>query len=184
VRRQQKIGTALRLTPQLRQELKSPLGTLLRGSPEETMQRLKRLIKVKKPSPIISVGDVVSQNMTNSGIPVQIAIVDNKVMRERIKPAQVKAELTLKVKNPPGILTPEAWATIQKALKQKKFTKVLVDGEEDLLTLIAVLEAPENTIVVYGQPNEGVVAVKVTEKTKERVRQVINAMEPISEKLK
>jgi len=183
-RRQHKIERALRLTPQLRQELKSPLGTLLRGSPDEAMQRLKQLIREEKPSVTISVGDVVSQNMTKSSIPVQVAIVDNKVMRERITPTQVRAERTLNVRNPPGTITREAWTTILRALKLKQSTKVLVEGEEDLLTLAAVLQAPDNALVVYGQPDEGVVAVRVTEQTRERVRRVIEAMEPVSEKLK
>jgi len=148
------------------------------------MQRLKQLIKEEKPSVIISVGDVVSQNMTKSGIPLQVAIVDDKVMREKIPPIQVKAELALKVRNPPGTLMPKAWAIIQKALKRKEPTRILVDGEEDLLTLIAVLQAPNNTLVVYGQPNEGVVAVKVTEQARKKVRRVVEAMKPLSEKLK
>ena len=148
------------------------------------MKRLKQLITKEKPSVIISVGDVVSQNMTKSSIPIQVTIVDNKVMRQKIAPIKLKAERTLNVKNPSGTLTPRAWTTIHKALKRKQSTRVLVDGEEDLLTLIAVLQASDNALVVYGQPNEGVVAVKVTERTKERVRQIINAMEPVSEKLK
>ena len=56
--------------------------------------------------------------------------------------------------------------------------QVLVEGEEDLLTLVAVLEAPEGSLVVYGQPHDGVVAVKADKKTKERVQQVVEAMEP------
>jgi len=148
------------------------------------MQRLKQLISEEKPSVIISVGDVVSQNMTKSNIPIKVAIVDSKVMREKITPIKVKAEVTLRVKNPPATLTPEAWTTIQKALEREESTKVLVDGEEDLLTLVAVLQAPENALVVYGQPNEGVVAVKATRQMKGRVRRIIDAMEPVSEKLK
>lgn len=148
------------------------------------MQRLKQLISEEKPSLIIAVGDVVSQDMTKNSVPIQVAIVDNKVMREKITPILVKATLTMSVRNPPGTLTPEAWITMQKALNQKQPTRVLVDGEEDLLTLIAVLQAPKNALVVYGQPNEGVVAIKITEQTRKRVRRIIDAMEPVSEKLK
>jgi len=148
------------------------------------MRRLKQLIREEKPSLIISVGDVVSKNMRRSSIPVKVVIVDSKVMREKITPMRVKAERTLNVKNPAGTLTPEAWTTIQRALKQEQSTRVLVDGEEDLLTLVAVSQASDGALVVYGQPNEGVVAVRVTEQTRERVRRIIDAMEPVSEKLK
>jgi len=172
------------LPPELRQELKNPLGQLITGSPKETMTKLKQLIKEEKPPKIISVGDVVSKNMTEHHIPTHTMIVDNKVARETIKPIKVKAETTLHVKNPAGTLTPETWTTIKEALKQKRPIRVLVDGEEDLLTLVAVSLAPENTLVVYGQPNEGVVAVKVTMETRRRVQLVIDAMQPVVEKSK
>ena len=148
------------------------------------MTKLKQLIKEKQPFKIISVGDVVSKNMNEHHIPIHIIIVDNKVMRETIKPIKVKAEKTLHIKNPAGTLTPETWTTIQEALKQNQPTRILVDGEEDLLTLVAVQEAPENTLVVYGQPNQGVVAVKVTMKMKQKVQSIINAMQPVVEKSK
>jgi len=111
-------------------------------------------------------------------------IVDNRVLRERIKPIRAKAEATLQVKNPSGTLTREAWTTLQEALKQDRPTRVLVDGEEDLFTLVAVSQAPENTLVVYGQPNQGVVAVKVTEDMRRKVQQTIDAMQPAVEKSK
>lgn len=148
------------------------------------MTKLKQLIKEEKPSKIISVGDVVSKNMTEHNIPTYTIIVDNKVMRETIKPIKVKAEKTLHIKNTAGTLTPETWTTMQEALKQTQPTRILVDGEEDLLTLVAVQEAPENTLVVYGQPNQGVVAVKVTMKMKQKVQSIINAMQPVVEKSK
>jgi len=157
---------------------------LITGSPKETMTKLKQIIKEEKPSKIISVGDIVSKNMTEHHIPIHTIIVDNKVAREIIKPIKVKAEKTLHVKNPAGTLTPETWTTIQEALKQDQPTQVLVDGEEDLLTLVAVHQAPKNTLVVYGQPNQGVVVVKVTMETKRKVQSIIDAMQPIVEKSK
>jgi len=46
-----------------------------------------------------------------------------------------------------------------------------------LLTLAAVLYAPENSFVVYGQPLEGIVVVKVTEQKKKEITEVLKAME-------
>jgi len=189
-RRLQKIKKIKTLTQtlilphELRQQLKKPLGQLITGSPKETMTKLKQLIKEEKPSKIISVGDVVSKNMNEHNILTHTIIVDNRVSRKTIKPIKVKAKRTLHIKNPPGTLTPETWTTIQKALKQDQPTRVLVNGEEDLLTLVAVSQAPENTLVVYGQPNQGVVAVKVTEDMKRKVQSVIDAMQPVVEKSK
>jgi len=169
-----------RLTPTLRKQLKSPLGLLIEGTPEKTMKKLGELVEREKPSKIISVGDIVSENMTKHGIFPQVMIIDNRVMREPIAPILLQANQTLHLKNPPGTLTDQAWSIIQEALRQVQQTKVVVDGEEDLLTLVAVLCAPENSLVVYGQPNEGIVVMRVMEQTKEMIRRMVEAMEAFS----
>ncbi len=164
----------------MREKLKAPLGLLLKGSFDETMKKLAELIKMERPSNIISVGDTVSDNMIKHGISTHVLIVDNKVMRDPIQSIVVDADKTLYLKNPPGTLTEEAWIVTRKALDGKGRTKVLVDGEEDLLTLVAVLLAPENSFVVYGQPHEGIVVVKVTERKREKVQSIVDAMEQSS----
>jgi len=141
------------------------------------MKRLKDFIEKEKPSLIISVGDVVSRNMIEYGVPLNILIVDNKVMRKPIQPITVDVDQTLHARNPPGAITDEAWAAIRTAVEQKGQTRVMIEGEEDLLTLAVVLAAPENALVVYGQPHVGIVAVKVTEETKKRMRQFVDSME-------
>ena len=144
------------------------------------MKRLKELIDKEKPSVVISVGDVVSRNMIEYGISLNVLIVDNKVMRKPIQPITVDADQTLYAKNPPGTITDEAWAAIRSAIEQKGQTRVMIEGEEDLLTLAVVLSAPEGALVVYGQPHVGIVVVKVTEETKERMRRIVDAMEESS----
>jgi len=172
------------LTPTLRRKLKSPLGLLIQGSFTQTVKRLKELIDEEKPSMIISVGDVVSNNLMKTGIQPNVLIVDNKVMRRKIKPIHAQADQTLYLKNLPGTLTNEAWTIVERALEKKGVTRVLIDGEEDLLTLVAVLCAPENSLVVYGQPKKGIVAVRVTKRNKEHVRRIVDAMEHSNERLK
>lgn len=167
----------LRLTSSLRRKLKAPLGLLIKGSFEETMRELKKIIEKEKPPKIVAVGDVVSSNMIKHGIYPQVFIVDNRVMREPIAPIQVNANETIYVKNPAGTLTEEARDGVQKALnKEEHLIKVMVDGEEDLLTLAAVVYAPENSLVIYGQPHEGVVVVMTTREKKDEVRKIIEAM--------
>jgi hypothetical protein len=46
---------------------------------------------------------------------------------------------------------------------------VLIEGEEDLTALAFVLSAGENDLVVYGQPDEGVVVVRPDAKLKKRI---------------
>ena len=168
------------LTDELRKELKNPQGLLIEGPFEETMEKLKKLIVKEKPSTIISVGDIVSIQMIKHGIALNILIVDNKTMRKPIQPITVDVDQTLYAKNPPGAITDEAWDAIKLAIEQKGRTKVIVDGEEDLLTVVTVLSAPEDALVVYGQPHKGVVVVKVTEETREKMHRIMDAMEESS----
>ncbi|MGB9778092.1 MAG: GTP-dependent dephospho-CoA kinase family protein [Candidatus Bathyarchaeales archaeon] len=165
------------LTPELRIKLKKPLGTLIRGSYTETMKKLLEGINEEKPSTIISVGDTVSKNIAENHVTPQLAIVDNRVMRRSIQPIQTSAEKIIHVKNPPGTITEEAVTAIQTALKSHCHVKIIVDGEEDLLTLIAVLYAPENAFVVYGQPYEGIVIVKATPEKKAEISEILKTME-------
>ena len=153
---------------------------MIDGPFEETMKRLKELVEKEKPSAIISVGDIVSRNMIEYGVSLDVLIVDNKVMRKPIQPITVNADQTLYAKNPPGTVTDEAWTAIRSAIEQKGKTRVMIDGEEDLLTLVAVLSAPEDALVVYGQPHVGIVVVKVTEETREKMHRIVDTMEESS----
>jgi hypothetical protein len=164
---------------ELRRELKNPLGTLIKGSPKDTMRELTAAIQREKPVLVISVGDEVSRNMLKYGIKPNVMIVDNKVMREETKPIETTGFDVVKVRNPAGTMTPEAWRAIKEAFRKKRPTRILVDGEEDLLTLAVIMEAPEKALVVYGQPREGIVVTKANRDTKQRVGQIVRAMQPL-----
>lgn len=169
-----------RLTPELRRKLKEPIGVLIRGSFSKTMKKIKNMIEEEKPPKIISVGDTVSENLTKICSFPQLSIVDNRVMRRNIKPVTLATDETFMARNPPGTITDEAITTIRNALKSNRRIKIVVDGEEDLLTLITVLYAPENSLVMYGQPREGVVVVKVTREKKAEVEEILKMMENVS----
>jgi len=164
------------LTPQLRAKLKDPLGMLIRGSYAETMNAFKNIVEKENPTSIISVGDTVSKNLAESSITPNLAIVDNRAMRRNIQPVQLKAEKTAHIRNPAGTITEEAIIAIKEALSDNYYVKLVVDGEEDLLTLIAVSYAPENSFVIYGQPYEGIVVIKVTPEKKEEIAEILKAM--------
>jgi uncharacterized protein (UPF0218 family) len=71
-----------RITPALRIKLKEPFGTLIKGTPEQTMAKMKQLVLERHPPRIVSVGDVVSRNLHEVGIHPQLTIIDN-VSRSR-----------------------------------------------------------------------------------------------------
>jgi hypothetical protein len=167
------------LTPELRVKLKEPLGMLIRGSFVETISRLEVLIKEEKPPCVISVGDSVSRNLGKTQVRPKLSIVDNLAMRKAIQPLSLAAEKIIRVRNPQATITDEAINAIQDSLKCDSSVNIIVDGEEDLLALIAVLYAPENAFVVYGQPYEGIVVVKATATKKEEVAAILKAMESV-----
>jgi len=170
------MGVVYAVTPELREKFKEPFGLLLRGTFSETMKQLSSVVKKEKPSRIVSVGDRVSRNLHEHGISPQLSITDNKSLRRRVEPATFQAKKVFHVKNPQGTITEEAIAAVREALRGEEEVHVIVDGEEDLLTLIAVLYAPENTFVLYGQPYEGVVVVKVTAEKKAEAEKFLEAM--------
>ena len=146
---------AYTLTPELRIKLKEPFGSLIQGTPEETMGKLKEIVKEEKPPKIVSVGDIVSRNLHKHNIHPQLTIIDNISLRDQPMPKEETAEKTVHANNPQGTITQEAMLAIKEALEGNEHIHIVVKGEEDLLTLIAVLYAPENAFVVYGQPYSG-----------------------------
>lgn len=168
---------AYRITPELSVKLKEPFGELIQGPFDETIRKIRQAIAEEKPPLVISVGDTVSRNLYAQNIQPQIAIVDFKCMRRKIEPYQTAAKKTLYAKNPQGTITNQAIEAVKKALETKESAQIIVDGEEDLLTLIAVLYAPEKSLVVYGQPHEGIVIVRVTPEKKFEASKFLKAME-------
>jgi uncharacterized protein (UPF0218 family) len=99
-------------------------------------------------------------------------------MRKKIKPRTFAAKL-FHVKNPQGTITEEAITAIKEALESDDRVHIIADGEEDLLTLVAVLYSPENSLVVYGQPHKGIVVVKVTSEKKAEAAEILKAMKAV-----
>jgi uncharacterized protein (UPF0218 family) len=172
------MTVAYTITPELRTKLKEPFGTLICGSYKETMGKMKEYISKENSPLLISVGDIVSINLHVHNIQPQLTIIDNKSLRTQVVAARAQAEETVHVNNPQGTITQEAISAVKAALEKNEHTHIVVNGEEDLLALIAVLYAPENAVVVYGQPHEGIVVVKVTSDRKEQAKQFLNAMKP------
>jgi uncharacterized protein (UPF0218 family) len=136
------------------------------------------LVEKEKPSRIISVGDVVSHNLHEYGIDPQLTIIDNISLRDQVMPQEAAVEKMVHVENPQGTITREAVSAIKDALDSIEHTHIVVEGEEDLLVLVAVLYAPQKAFVVYGQPHCGIVVVRVSSEKKAQVKGFLNEMKP------
>ena len=165
----------LRLPEDLRGKLKAPMGELILGPPESSIARLKQIVRSANPSRIICVGDFVSKLVAESSIPVDLSIIDNRVMREETRGSRVKAKNKFWASNPAGTIQMSAWAAVSEAM-EKPESVLIVRGEEDLLALAAIALAPQGALVVYGQPCEGMVAVRVDRAKKSEVKVIVSQM--------
>jgi hypothetical protein len=74
------------------------------------------------------------------------------------------------VENPAGELSESILRALTEAIDAPGPQVLDVDGEEDLVTLPAVVAAPDGASVVYGQPDVGMVCIRVTPESRETMR--------------
>ena len=153
----------------IRKKLKSPLGALIERPDEEELKRLAK-------EPFATVGDKVTESFCSLGLKPKLEIVDGREMREKRPPPDGCYQLLVRVRNPPGRITAEALKAVKEALKTDIRVRILVEGEEDLLTLPCILYAPDGMRVFYGQPGVGIVYVDVGRESREKIRKIMEEM--------
>jgi uncharacterized protein (UPF0218 family) len=131
--------------------------------------------------PVVAIGDVVTYHLVEAGRIPDVAAVDRRTERAAVDP-DVAAVLDgfdpdAVVPNEAGTLSAELVAALVEALAAPDPWLLLVEGEEDLAALPAVLAAPDGAVVVYGQPGEGMVRVDVTPERRERVRSLVGKLD-------
>ena len=158
----------------LREELKTPLGELVKDSNPDKEQIIKKIYSEKI---VVTVGDATSELLIKMGLVPFLQIVDGKEKRhERDLPINDSVITTINCKNPAGEITQQSMDTIKKSLNSKPPIRIIVDGEEDLLVMPVCLFAPENCVVMYGQPDEGLVIVEITSQIRQKVQNIVNSM--------
>ena len=164
----------MQLPDDLRDQLKNPLGNLVS---DNDPNKENILTKFGSEPNVITVGHRTTENMINLGIMPQIQIIDGLEKRnQRLVPVDDTINTNLSCKNPPGEITEESTQVIQKAFSCESPVRITVDGEEDLLVLSVCMSAPENSVVMYGQPNEGLVIVHITPEIRAKVQKILDAM--------
>jgi hypothetical protein len=161
------------LPDNLRDKLKKPLGILLKDSDVTKENVLKN---IPTGSFVISVGDATTEKLIKYGIVPSLQIIDGveKRIKRDIPSGNVKTMLNCN--NPPAEITIESVKTIKKAFQSTKPVRIAVTGEEDLLVLPVVVYAPENSVVLYGQPNEGLVIVPINAEIRNKAQSVMDSM--------
>lgn len=151
---------------------------IVRGSePEETMREtLKRLKDCGK---LIAVGDLVCYSLIANNVTPDICVVDGKTKRTCRVPEINEKQFSkiLESWNPPGHITYAAIKTLKKAvaaLENNEKILIKISGEEDLLALPLIMNAPDGSCVIVGMPDTGVGYMRVDKKVKERMKEIVS----------
>ncbi|QSX00325.2 GTP-dependent dephospho-CoA kinase family protein [Haloterrigena alkaliphila] len=164
------------LPDDLRHELKEPMGPI-----ETDADRLLADVD----GPLIAVGDVVTYHFLTAGRPPDVALVDERTKRSAVD-EEIRAAVTeathLEAVNPPAEISQAVVEALLEGLARDEPTTILVEGEEDLVALPAIVAAPEGASVVYGQPDEGMVHVKVTDDHRAAMRDLLDRFEGDTER--
>jgi len=161
----------------MRETLATPLHEPVnKGSYLTTAKLILKAIGRKKPVISIAVGDIVNKTLREVGYVPDISIIDLKTERQYVqKPLHFPD--AHKVANPAGSIHYRAVQAIQNAidsfLKSSQRQTIIIDGEEDLLALPAVLLSPLESVVLYGQRDQGVVMLKINESMKLHVHNLL-----------
>jgi len=160
----------------MREDLKTPLGELIRGDVSDNVVVLREMLEEKKPPCFATVGDFVTFYIMESGLDPDLAVVDHRVMRQDVEPFKFRRE-KVTVSNPAGTIKAEAHRVLWDAITLKKRLGVVVEGEEDLLVLPLMAMMPIGSVIVYGQPREGMVVVTLTEERRRWAKDFMAEME-------
>ena len=169
----------LLLPDELRSVLKEPLGKLCRGDGLDCVRAMEK--DLKRAHKLVAVGDMTAYYLLKAGISPDLMIVDNKTKRMQVSDRVMdkldhKGYKTVPVQNPAATLSSDLMDLIQESMQGQEKIKIIVEGEEDLATLPAILYSPLGSAVVYGQPNEGSVLVDVTAEKKLHIKELMKSM--------
>lgn len=164
----------MRLPENLREQLKTPLGALLL---EKDATKENVLKQIPSDAIIITVGDATTEKMLNFGIIPSLQIVDAQEKRsKRELPATSQIKTNISCDNPAGEITEQSIEKIKSAFKSLPPVRIIINGEEDLLVIPVCVYAPEKSVVMYGQPNEGLVIVQINAEIRNKAQSLLDSM--------
>ena len=170
------------IPPEVLAELKKPLGKLIPNNDISKNKIKKELLAIKHK--IITVGDRSTERLVSFDIYPNLAVIDgverrqekNTILDDRMTELEAKNLTKISCINPAGTITKDAFNKIRYALTGEKDVILQVIGEEDLLTLPACYFAPNDSLVCYGQPLEGLVLIRVNEAMKRKAKELMKSI--------
>ena len=163
------------LPDDIRGLLKEPIGRLVNE---------EKLLEILEEEFVISIGDQVTYTLLKNNIKPIFCVVDYKTRRgkfplEFVNIIKAYGDEVIEVENPQGTITDELWDAVQEAFElacEGIATRIEVDGEEDLASLVVIYMAPPDVTIIYGLPDKGVLVVKPTQDNKNKVQEVFDKM--------
>jgi len=151
----------------LRDELQKPLNEIYKDT--------KDILPILDNKIIISVGDIITSELKKLDINPAVSIIDFKTRRHELPIHEIKN--STKAKNAQGTINFAAVESFSNALNTyfqiKESQTIIVEGEEDLLALPAILLAPIGSIVLYGQFDQGIIINEIDETIKTKILKLL-----------
>lgn len=169
-----------------RRYFRRPIGTLFKAPlhlSEPFMKNLDNIIHRTYTPMVITVGDIITNAFIQLKLPFSLCVVDNRSRRINLPPAFNAGLNSAGInqdhgKNNAGTISSDVVRILEKniasVLNNNKKSVIKIEGEEDLLALPLVLLAPLESVILYGQPDRGVVLTRVTEIKKSEVKTLLN----------
>jgi uncharacterized protein (UPF0218 family)/phosphopantetheine adenylyltransferase len=155
--------------------LKTPKGEVFATKDGPPARRVVSKIYEDSPKCVIAVGDVTASTVLKEGYTPEVMIVDGITKRGPFE-EEFMAERIYKIFNPAAVIYPEAWSVIDTAIQDDYYSLIIVEGEEDLMGFPAVLLAPDDAVVIYGQPDVGIVWIPVNKENKKLAKDLLQEM--------
>ena len=161
------------LTDNQRVLLKNPFGVLV-DDKQITAKEIGKIIT--KCRLLITVGDATTRHMAKLGIPVDIEIIDGKEKRTSCNISKTSTTTLISCNNKPGTISTESINAVRIAIGAPRPVRIMVYGEEDLFVLLACDVCPDGTFIAYGQPNAGMVIIRVDATVRDKTRNILESM--------
>ena len=146
----------------VKSELREPLGALM---------DFRHFLSMYGKERIVAVGDAVVLALLRAKAEPFVSVYDFSTRRSPL-PESEKNELVRKYpkplvcENPAGTITGALEESAKLVLEAGGALRV--EGEEDLAALVFMRLCPDGLVMIYGQPEKGVVAIECSEKSRKK----------------
>ncbi|NPB01180.1 MAG: DUF359 domain-containing protein [Crenarchaeota archaeon] len=147
---------AFRLLSSAVKLLREPIGICIFDDVPKSIKKLRVVFQSLDLEVLATVGDVVTLNVIKYWRVPDIAIIDNRTLREKkidtLSTVSVLFKDIIRLHNEPSTISDRSFDSIETAtrlVKKGRNVLVVVDGEEDVLAILLILNV-DRGLVVYG----------------------------------